>query len=328
MNIVYTCDNNYVWLMGISMISLFENNFECSEIIIFLLGDEISSENKINLKQICKKYNRIINITDIPDLDIPKNLCNQRWPKSAYTRLFAGELLPNDIEKVLYLDCDTIINGSLSELWDINISNYIVYGVKDCISKMYKKNIGLGKFDPYINAGVLLINIEKLRKINISDRINEFLQKYSKIMNYSDQDVLNGVLYSSVSTLAAKYNVMTITLMYEYKEVLAMRHPTNYYSRNEIEKAKNDPIIIHFTTCMTITRPWFQNSKNPYTQQFEIYKELSHWKNKQLYQEENGSLQNKILTIICKLPKKINIHIIGFIHSILKPFCLRIKNHI
>ena len=51
MNVLYTCDDNYVWLMGISTISLFENNKTIEDLQVYLLGDNISQENKDKLKK-------------------------------------------------------------------------------------------------------------------------------------------------------------------------------------------------------------------------------------------------------------------------------------
>ena len=55
MNILYTCDNNYVWLMGISMTSLFDNNKDMKEITVYLIGDNISDENREKLTEIAEK---------------------------------------------------------------------------------------------------------------------------------------------------------------------------------------------------------------------------------------------------------------------------------
>ena len=116
MNILYTCDDNYIWLMGISVISLLKNNRHIAKIDIYVLGEKISTENKKLLELISRKYARSINVIDVPDLDIPDTLVSARWPISAFTRLYAGQLLPNNLEHVLYLDCDTIIRGDISEL--------------------------------------------------------------------------------------------------------------------------------------------------------------------------------------------------------------------
>ena len=78
MNIVYTCDNNFVWIMGISMISLFENNRECNNIHVYLLGDGISEDNRQTLSDIASKYYRTFTLINVPDLNIPEKLSSAR----------------------------------------------------------------------------------------------------------------------------------------------------------------------------------------------------------------------------------------------------------
>lgn len=326
MDVVYTCDNNYIWIMGISIISLFECNKGVKELNIYLLGDNIWVDNKNQLNNIAKQYGRNFHMIDIPEINIPKGLCNQRWPRSAYIRLFSGKLLPNSVNKVLYLDCDTIVTGDISELWQIDISDFTIYGVKDCVGKAYNKNIGLDINATYVNAGVLLINLEKLREISMSQCIDSFLRKYSKLMSYSDQDVLNGIFCGKFGILHPKYDVMTLLYSYNYDEVMTIRRPNNYYTKDEICMAKMQPCIVHFTTCMLAIRPWFLGSQHPYASQFQTYKEKSPWAEKEMLSINFGSTKGKALKIVLKLPKLISLPIIGYIHSFLKPYFLRIKS--
>lgn len=191
MNVLYTCDDNYVWLMGISMLSLFENNKDLDAISVYLLGERISEENKSKLKDIADKYKRECIIIEMPELDIPQSLVSKRWPKSAFSRLYAANILPDNLDSILYLDCDTVIMGSLSYMDKLNNSDCVIYGVRDCIGEFYRKNIGLNRKSLYVNAGVLLMNLEKMRKINISQIIDSFLSEYGQLIHYADQDVLN-----------------------------------------------------------------------------------------------------------------------------------------
>ena len=85
MNVMYTCDDNYVWLMGISTISLFENNKTIEDLQVYLLGDNISQENKDKLKKIGDQYGRKIQVIEIPPLTIPTALISARWPLAAFT---------------------------------------------------------------------------------------------------------------------------------------------------------------------------------------------------------------------------------------------------
>lgn len=325
MKVMYTCDDNYVWLMGISVISLFENNKEMDEISVYLLGEKISSKNKLQLKEIGKKYQRTINVIDVPKLNIPPSLVSSRWPLSAFTRLFSGVILPNDIDRILYLDCDTIITGDISELEYIDFNGNIVMGVKDSISGAYKKNIGLNENDLYINAGVILFNIEILRNSNITMRIEEYMNEYVNFINYADQDILNGMFKGKIGILKPKYDVMTIDVVHSYEEIQTLRRPTNFYSKDEFTDARENPAIIHYTTNMRIVRPWFVNTNHPYAGEFKMYMELSPWKNKELKVMTFNSMESKVIGTLLHLPKFISYKALGIIHSELKPMYIRMK---
>ena len=326
MNVLYTCDDNYVWIMGISMISLFENNRTMNNIHVYLLGENISSENKKKLSDIADKYDRLFTIIDTPELNIPDVLCSKRWPKSAFTRLYSGELLPASVDKVLYLDCDTIIAGEIDELQDYGESKHAICGVKDCISKHYYKNIGIDESVSYINAGVLLMDLAKLRKIDISKKIEEFLKQYEKQMHYADQDVLNGMFSGKFGILPPEYNVMTLVCTYSYNQMMALRKPSNYYSEKEIQKALEQPKIIHFTTCMLSIRPWFVDTDHPFSEMFIKYRKISPWASKKIQVNIKNSKKDKIIRVVLKMPSPIKYRLIGFIHAWLFPWYVRLNS--
>ncbi|WP_279123854.1 glycosyltransferase family 8 protein [Holdemania filiformis] len=326
MNVLYTCDDNYIWLMGISVISLFENNRQMSELNVYLLGENISDKNKQKLEEIGQKYNRKTFVINVLQLDIPSTLISARWPLSAFTRLYAGQLLPNNIKSVLYLDCDTIVKGDVSELEVLDISQNVFLGVKDCIGGQYKRNIGLEAEDNYVNAGVLIINLEELRKIDIKKILEKYMLSYAGLINYADQDVLNGVFHNQIGILDPKFDVMTIDVVHTYKEILALRKPTNFYSQVELENAVINPSIIHYTTNMRVIRPWYCNSNHPLKSEFVFYLNISPWKDKELSKMLFTSRESKIIGIIDVLPSKISYALLGLIHATVKPLFIRMKN--
>ena len=325
MNVLYTCDDNYVWIMGISVISLFKNNQHIDELTVYLLGENISNENRKLLQNIAKKYQREICIIDVPQLDIPETLVSARWPLSAFTRLFSAQMLPDNIERILYLDCDTIVVSDISELEEIDVGNKIFYGVKDCIGKTYKENIGLLPDDTYVNAGVLLINLILLRKLDIRSSIDAYMRKYIKLINYTDQDILNGVFKGNIGELKAEYDIMTIATVYSYEDIVRLRKPTNYYTKEELLDAINKPIIIHYTTNMMIVRPWYNNTNHPFACEFRKYMNESPWSNKELGDMCFNTKSDKIIRIIEILPRELANRILGLIHSEIKPLYIRFK---
>lgn len=319
MKVMYTCDNNYVWLMGISTISLFENNRGIEDLKVYLLGENISEENKSELKKIGKSYGRKVEVIDVPKLNIPQSLVSTRWPLSAFTRLFAGVILPGDVDRILYLDSDTIISGDISELDTVEFNGNIAMGVKDCISGRYKQNIGLDSNSPYINAGVILFDMDALRKVNINVEIESYMKKYEKLINYADQDILNGMFKGKIGELNPKYDVMTIDAVHTYEEIQMLRRPTNFYSKEKLEQAVANPAIIHYTTNMLVVRPWFSNTNHPFVAEFKKYMYMSAWKDRELRKMVFNSKVSMMIGVIMKLPKSIAYYTLGIIHAELRP---------
>ena len=228
-------------------------------------------------------------------------------------------ILPPDVERILYLDCDTIITGDISELENVEFNGNIAMGVKDCISGTYKKNIGLDTDSPYINAGVILFDMDALRKVNINVEIENYMKKYEKLINYADQDILNGMFKGKIGELNPRYDVMTIDAVHTYEEIQQLRRPTNFYGKEELQKAVKTPAIIHYTTNMLVIRPWFSNTDHPLAGEFKKYMDISAWKNRELKEMVFNSKVAKVIKAIRILPKGIAYKALGLIHAELKP---------
>ena len=122
-NVVYSSDNNYIPHAAASIVSLVENNKSFEKINIYFIQNCISVENRDRLESLTKRYEQL----SIIWLDFSKWIkqleLNMEWniSISAYARLLITEMLKNDINKVLYLDCYIIINQSIEDLWNIII---------------------------------------------------------------------------------------------------------------------------------------------------------------------------------------------------------------
>jgi len=302
------------------MISLFDTNKNCEELSVYLLGDHISEESKRTLESIALKYQRRFNLIDVPELNIPEKLSSNRWPKSAFTRMFAGELLPAEVSKAIYLDCDTIISGDIQGMEAYIKEDVAISGVKDCVSRPYKAKIGIGKDGSYINAGVLAMNIKKLREFDIRKMIADFVDKYEPAISYADQDILNGIFKGKFGILPPQYDLMTLVSVYTYKELKLLRRPDNYYSEEEIKECKNNPKIIHFTTCMLNIRPWCEGSKHSYAWMFDKYKAMSPWASGPKAKANFDAGEYKVIKRILSLPSAVSYRLLGLIHAYLRPY--------
>jgi lipopolysaccharide biosynthesis glycosyltransferase len=132
-----------------------------------------------------------------------------------YLRLLLPDSLPPSVERVLYLDSDLLIRDSLDELWDEVNWQSAIAGVPDFSAPLVSsdaalpnwKELGLPAQAPYINAGVLVMNLQLWRSNNYSEAILEYNIKYRNLNRYADQDGINAVLCGSCQALNARWNV-------------------------------------------------------------------------------------------------------------------------
>ena len=287
LNILYQSNDNYAPITGVSMTSLFENNKNIDEINVYLLNDNISKKNIDKFKKACKKYNR--NLILIDTTNILRKLKDElhvspfKGTYTTYFKLVAINDLKLPSDRILQLDGDTVINGSLEELCDMDISDSILAATYDCTMNDYKKLIDIPLTDKYYNGGVLLINQHKWINEECEKKIVEHLKNVRNWYYTVDQDILNVLFRKQFKYLNLTYNFNSGFYIYGIKESLKMYDlKDEYYDTIEnIEKVYDDPIIYHCMGAMT-GRPWEENSIHPQNEIYRKYMAISEWKDEPL----------------------------------------------
>lgn len=283
-NICYAADNMYVMQAGISMLSVLKHN---ENVNFYLLCDDYTTDNIDKLKKIekeykcniffinCKKNLKILNDTVLfNDNSKMKN----GLITFMYARLFVGSLLPQSIDRIIYLDCDTLVNGNLKDLYDRNV-NGIFAAVRDVWPVKHNKLINFKKDDVYFNSGVLLINLDEWRKKEAENMIINHVRNLNDDYYQRDQDILNIVFKDRIDTLPLEYNMMYITRAYKPKLIqnFSDRPVSSYYDIKEIEYAKKNIKIIHFAGEF-FGRPWIFMNMYKDSKLWGYYLKNSPWK--------------------------------------------------
>lgn len=274
-NIVCATDDKYVPYCGVMLTSLFENNKDCHVDVFIMIGKPLQEQNQEKFAELAKQYNTNISycVVDKRSLDkypIKSENIN-RWSIAIYYRLYAEELLPKTIDKVLYLDCDTIVNSSLKELFDMDWDGIAVGAVPDMCTEWneFYERLGYDKLKGYFNSGVLLMNLDYWRKHNIGQQCLIWLADNYDIVVNPDQDVLNAVLADKKKTLPVTYNYQ-----------IQLRMPYFFYTFSEALKEEilqtRHPIIIHYASEL---KPWMAYYYSfPFNDVWHKYKKISLWK--------------------------------------------------
>ena len=328
MNCVFSSDDNFADILGCALISLFENNREQETIEVYILDGGISEGNKRKLESIFQQYERMVHFIEVPDISqlTGEAVTSGRWPISAFARIFVDELIPKTVKQILYLDCDVLVLGSLKNLWEMDLKDKTVAGTMDCLSRQRKQNIGIANEDPYINSGVMLIDMDKWRINQIEKRCMDYIRKSVGKFSYPDQDVINKVLHKDLLVLPPEYNAMTIFFDFTYPDMIKYRKPQSYYSAQQIDYARKYPRIVHFTSSFLSLRPWVKGSEHPYAPLWRNYYKRSPWRAKNL-RSDNRSSYRKIYEKFYRLmPLPFSVSLSGFLHSVLVPMVHMRKN--
>lgn len=279
-NVVFASSDIYSPLLLVSLTSLLENNAtEFDGINVYILDDGIKDKNKSKLCNLSQKYNCKINFIKTVNLEsLEVNLTKHKTISgeslTTYSRLFLPSLLPSDVNKVLYLDCDGLILDSYKHLWDMDISDYFCAGVLDAMSDSLLECLGYDNEVSYVNAGFLLINLEKWRENNVEEKFIEFLSENQGKFFFHDQGVINNVFSDKIKILEPKYNLQYYFQFYDYR--LAKKFKAinrDYYSKEVLDESRKNPVFVHFCGPDEF-KPW-TNKLHKYSGEFVKYAKLA-----------------------------------------------------
>lgn len=294
LNVAYSFDDGYAQHAAVSIISLLENNKDIEEIVIHIITNSLSRENVSRIEQIACRYERTIHYIDLYKLT-ERLKVETNFNRSAYGRIFLDSMI--DINRIVYVDSDTVINGSLKELIMLDLSNTLVAGVQDTVNPYYILNIGLNNNARYINdGGVIVINLELWREMNITEKCIDFIYRFNGCPPHNDQGTINAVCNGYIKILPANYNVMPPMFCFTQKQILELFKMKRYYTQADIDNAVKEPVVIHYTDEF-FNRPWFSNCTHPLKKLYLDYLALTPWKDCMLPFKEptrNCKIQNWI----------------------------------
>jgi len=174
-----------------------------------------------------------------------------------FFRLKIATLLSN-LDKVIYLDADIVANSDLRKLWQISIGAFCMGACKESSYKHNSERLGLATDSPYINAGVLVLNLKKMREKNIESLFWDCLEKKSNILELVDQDVINLCLIED------REGIMQIQKNWNTQVRTDTPIPIEYIPIVE------NPYIIHYVNP---DKPWNSKSKQLYKEKYLEYQE-------------------------------------------------------
>ena len=258
-NIVFGIDNNYVQHLCVAIISLLTNNKDLP-FNIYIISSGLSKKNMNNILYLSNRYDcEVHNITISDNLFVELATSKPFYPKGTYYRLLIPELINE--EKVLYLDSDIVVNGSIRNLYNEELGDYYVCAIEDPGFDRHQQ-LKMNPDSVYFNSGMMLINLSKWKRDSIQKKVINFIENNQDAIWFPDQCGLNSVINGQWKKVSLKYNQQSSIFSDGFEKKF------NCFSHNELQEAKERPIIIHYTGG---SKPWHHKNAHPYKKLYWKY---------------------------------------------------------
>ncbi len=245
--IILASDDNYAPFMYITMYSMLENKKQNTFYDFYLLvPSAFSSDNENKILELKNTYECDIHFIDMKDAFADLEMQISHITSPTYYRLLATEILPIEYSKCIYVDVDVVVCDDLQQLLSIDLADNYIAGV---LAAGYVKNetyncqrLNLPHMKNYVNAGVLLMNLQKIRNDNL---VKKFLDLSKQNFSSQDQDVINVACFGKIKNIDLKFNAMP--------KIIFDSNLSSFFTMKQIVSAKNSPIIIHYADRR---KPW------------------------------------------------------------------------
>lgn len=222
MNILVTLDAGYLSPLTIMLRSLVDNH-RC-ELDVYVMNSSLTKKHlkqvRDNVEAYCGSQAaqglRLIDVK-VDQAMLQDAPITDRYPQEMYYRIFAARFLPEHLDRVLYLDPDMVIINSLTELYEMNMGGdwfAAASHVGKVLEKINEIRLQSEEPGPYINSGVMLMNLKELRKHQDERQVFDYIEKNKELLILPDQDVISALYGGRIREIDPyRYNMTERLLM-------------------------------------------------------------------------------------------------------------------
>lgn len=217
LNLLVTLDANYLSQLNTLLVSLHAAN-PALRFDVYLLHSSIQEQQLRGTRQILDGWGRLlpVNASEYALDDAPTT---DRYPKEIYYRIFASRYLPDTLDRVLYLDPDIVVNGSLLPLYDLPLGDCYFAAATHIHSLLRAVNglrLDMDEDGLYINSGVMLMNLALLRQEQRYEDVFRYIEAHRNALMLPDQDIISALYGDRIYPVDAFYYNMTDRLYQRY----------------------------------------------------------------------------------------------------------------
>jgi len=246
--VVLSADRNFALQLATTLASLDAVTSGPDVQRVYVLADGYDAELERRVAAGRSEWIRLtwVDVADRLVDDLPTNFHISR---ASYTRLFLASLLPPELDRVLYLDCDLLLCRPITELAGADLHGHTIGAVVDFSAPRIAlpdallgwRSLGLDGRLPYFNAGVLVIDLARWRALGLEQRLRDHVRDHRELLRWHDQDALNACAAGDIEELAPIWNVQVMRRLGRYSGPAFALYP-----RAVLEDAFDRPAIAHF----------------------------------------------------------------------------------
>jgi len=198
MNILVTLDRNYLKPLKVMLFSLVTSDPD-HDFDVYVMNDTLTAKDLAGVtRAVGSRRLRLIDVK-VGDKFFAEAPLTSYYPKEMYYRILAAQILPKELDRILYLDPDLVVMRPLTPLYDMDFEHkYFIAAshVRTFMAALNKIRLRADEMENYINSGVMMINLDELRLHQDVTKVYEYIRANKAVLILPDQDVIYG-LYST-----------------------------------------------------------------------------------------------------------------------------------
>ena len=261
MNILVTLNSGYIGPLSAMLKSIMINEPD-TQINIYVAHSSLTQKDFDIINSVIDKERTTVHSIEVAPELMEKAPVLKRISKETYYRLLVLDIIPENVDRILYMDPDIVVNKSLKKLYDVAFGDAIVAGAGHtygCVEWYNKKRLDMPEDSHYVNAGVLMFNLVEMRKYCTTQDIFDYIEKNIKKLYLSDQDVINGMFGART--------VYVDSEIFNLDEKVFRRN-----RKTDLDWVRKNTAVIHYNGS---DKPWKEKYKGKLAEFYHHYKALA-----------------------------------------------------
>ncbi|MBK1832286.1 glycosyltransferase family 8 protein [Verrucomicrobiaceae bacterium R5-34] len=262
--VAFCCDDNYAPYLGVTLASFIHNCPDLDRYSICIFGSKLSDESKSNLRELIHETGLSLTFLDIDDGMLPDSTpTTGHITITTYFRILLADLMPEEIDQVLYLDCDLLVVNDLTGFFETDLNDDLIAAV-DNPGFDRAEELGMAESWGYFNAGVIVCNLKQWRKEQFKDKVFEVIERLCDRLEFWDQDALN---------VATEGRWKRVSPIYNLQNSYYLRTPGDLQMKGkDLLKLRDDAVITHFSSAL---KPWQWAGAHPMQKEYFKYLDMT-----------------------------------------------------